>query len=380
MQESISLYYKDAKSDKEYHLQLVEMAGGWVVNYQNGKRGGTLTDKTFTATPVEYEVAKKTYDKKVKDKVGDGYTPDDTAKAFVSTSLEERFTGIVPQLLNVISLAEAEALLSDPDWILEEKHDGHRRMLRHESATVTFSINKKGLAVGMPQEIADAFAPLAAFAPLTVDGEMIGSKFIIFDVVEMHGNDQRALPLERRLQKRDELAVALLTANGKDSAVGVTYTAKSESEKRIHWDWLKANNTEGGVFKRLDSQYVPGRPNSGGNQLKYQFRKHATVIVEKPHATKRSVSVYTLDEAGKKVKRGNVTIPTNWDIPGAEDLVEVEYLYAYEGGSIYQPVYRGPRNDVDRAECLCSKLHFKAPVKRTNDQFEDEDEEDAVAA
>lgn len=374
MQESISLYYKDAKSDKEYHLQLAEKDGAWVVNYQNGKRGGTLTDKTFTATPVDYAAAKKTYDKKVKEKMGDGYTPDDTAKAYVSTTLEERFTGIVPQLLNAISPAQAEELLADPDWILEEKHDGHRRFLRHESAQVTLSINRKGLAVGMPQEIADAFAPLAAFAPLTIDGEMIGSKFIIFDVVEMYGEDLRALPLERRLQKRDEIAVALLTANGKDSAVGVTYTAKNESEKRIHWQWLKKNKAEGGVFKRLDSQYVPGRPNSGGNQLKCKFVNRATLIVDKPHATKRSVSVYSLDEAGKKVKRGNVTIPTNRDIPGAEDLVEIEYLYAFEGGSIFQPVYYGQRDDIERAACTCTQLHFKAPLTRTDGEVEDEDE------
>lgn len=369
MQESISLYYKDAKSDKEYHLQLVEKDGGWVVNYQNGKRGGTLTDKTFTASPVEYAVAKKTYDKKVKEKVGDGYTPDDTAKAFVSTSLEERFTGIVPQLLNPISPQEAERLLADPDWILEEKHDGHRRFLRHESAAATLSINRKGLAVGMPQEIADAFAPLAAFAPLTIDGEMMGSKFIIFDIIEMHGDDLRALPLERRLQKRDEIAVALLAANGKDSAVGVTYTAKSESEKRIHWGWLKANKAEGGVFKRLDSQYVPGRPNSGGNQLKCKFLNRATLIVDKPHASKRSVSVYAFDEKGKKVKLGNVTIPANYDIPAAEALVEVEYLYAYEGGSIFQPVYRGLRDDIERDACTCSQLHYK---RNTDDEVEEE--------
>lgn len=369
MQESISLYYKDARSDKEYHLQLVEKDGAYVVNYQNGKRGGTLAEGTKTPAPVDYATAKKAYDKKVKEQLGKGYTPGDQAQAYVGTTLEERFTGIVPQLLNSMPEDEVEAKLKDPNWILEEKHDGHRRMLRHETAESTLSINRKGLATGMPEEIAKAFAPLAAFAPLTVDGEMMGASHVIFDVLEMQGVDLRSLSLEKRLEKREELAVALLVANGKNSAVGVTYTARTESEKRTLWSWLKANNAEGGVFKRLDSAYVAGRPNSGGNQLKVKFTASATVIVDKVHATKRSVSVYTLDAAGKKVKRGNVTIPVNQDIPGSEDLIEVCYLYAYQGGSLFQPVYRGKRDDIDRDACTCAQLQFKRETAG-----EDEDE------
>lgn len=376
MQEKISLYYKDAKSDKEYHAQLASEGDGFIVTFQYGPRGGTLTAGRKTATAVDHAAAKKVYDKLVKEKMGKGYTPGDNATAYIGTSLEERFTGIVPQLLNPMSEADVEALLADPDWILEEKHDGHRRMLRHETAESTISINRKGLAVGMPEEIAKAFAPLAAFAPLTVDGEMMGPRFAIFDVLEMQGVDLRTLPLQMRLEKREEIAVALLAANGKDSAVGVTYTATSESEKRIHWSWLKANKAEGGVFKRLDSAYVPGRPNSGGNQLKCKFVQRATVIVDKPHATKRSVSVYAFDDAGKKVKLGNVTIPANYDIPAAEDLIEVEYLYAYPGGSLYQPVYLGLRDDIERAACTCAQLHYK---RGTEDEAEN-DEEVALAA
>jgi bifunctional non-homologous end joining protein LigD len=375
-EESSSYYYKDAKSDKEYHIQLMAQGDGFVVNYQFGKRHSTLTDATKTKAPVDYAKAKKTYDSMVKERFAKGYTLGEGGAAYVGTSLEERFTGIVPQLLNPISEADVEALLADPDWILEEKHDGHRRMLRHETAEMTISINRKGLAVGMPEEIAKAFAPLVAFAPLTLDGEMMGPRFAIFDVLEMQGVDLRSLPLEQRLDKRTEIAVALLTANGKDSAVGVTYTAKSESEKRIHWSWLKANNAEGGVFKRLTSTYVPGRPNSGGNQLKCKFVHRATVIIEKRHATKRSASVYVFDDAGQKVKLGNVKIPTNYGIPNPEDLVEVEYLYAYPGGSLVQAQYLGLRDDIERDACTCAQLHYK---RGTEDEAENDDD-DVLAA
>lgn len=41
--EKISLFYKDAKSNKEYHAQLEQKEPGWVVLFQYGPRGGTLT-------------------------------------------------------------------------------------------------------------------------------------------------------------------------------------------------------------------------------------------------------------------------------------------------------------------------------------------------
>ena len=42
-------------------------------------------------------------------------------------------------------------------------------------------------------------------------------------------------------------------------------------------------------------------------------------------------------------------------------VVEVRYLYAYrESLCLYQPVYLGPRDDVEPGECLVSQLKFKA--------------------
>jgi bifunctional non-homologous end joining protein LigD len=49
----------------------------------------------------------------------------------------------------------------------------------------------------------------------------------------------------------------------------------------------------------------------------------------------------------EEVSVGNVTIPVNFDIPRVGSVVEVRYLYAYPGGSLYQPVYLGARTDVD---------------------------------
>jgi bifunctional non-homologous end joining protein LigD len=54
------------------------------------------------------------------------------------------------------------------------------------------------------------------------------------------------------------------------------------------------------------------------------------------------------------VEIGNVKIPANFAVPEPGTLVETRYLYAYPGGSLYQPVYLGPRNDVEYADSVKS--------------------------
>ena len=64
---------------------------------------------------------------------------------------------------------------------------------------------------------------------------------------------------------------------------------------------------------------------------------------------------------GAIISVGNVTIPANHEIPEVGAKVEIRYLYAYPvpGGSLYQPIFLGPRTDVDDAECNTSQLKFK---------------------
>ncbi len=366
MEEKASLYYKDARSDKEYHVQLVAEGGGFMVYYQNGKRGGTLANGKKTATPVDYAKAKKAYDAVLKEKLGKGYAPGEAGTAFVGTSLEERFTGIVPQLLNVIDEADVEALLRDPNWVLQEKYDGHRRMLRRTSDE-TIGINRKGLVTGLPETVRTSLTVIESSGPLILDGELMGDVMAVFDVLEHGGQDLRAQPYAKRLQVLALIQEQL--SQGGYPGMFVAYTARTEESKRALYAQLKEQGLEGGVFKHIDSAYVPGRPNSGGNQLKRKFTHSASFVVKSNHATKRSVGLSLCDAEGKISDVGNCTIPSNYEIPAVGAVVEVEYLYAFPGGSVFQPQYKGTRDDIEAAECTLTQLHFKAGTV--------EDDEDA---
>ena len=105
--------------------------------------------------------------------------------------------------------------------------------------------------------------------------------------------------------------------------------------------------------------YSPGRPNSGGPQLKFKFVESASFVVT-GHNAKRSVTLGLYD-GDKLVPAGNVTIPPNHADSGqVVKSVRCQYLYAFrESGSIYQPVYLGKRADIPAADCAVEQLKYK---------------------
>lgn len=118
------------------------------------------------------------------------------------------------------------------------------------------------------------------------------------------------------------------------------------------------------MFKRHGAPHSPGRPASGGDQLKLKFIATARCIVAATNGAKRSVKLELLDDHDCRLNVGNVTIPTNHTVPSAGEIVEVRYLYAYPGGgSLYQPVYLGRRDDVDARACTVGQLKYKAEGK-----------------
>jgi bifunctional non-homologous end joining protein LigD len=90
MQEkSISLYSDKGGADKVYNVFLVARGSDFIVNYQNGARGSTLTNGSKTTTPVPYDKAVTIFDTLVKKndrqfkvRVSDGAAPSPILVAF----------------------------------------------------------------------------------------------------------------------------------------------------------------------------------------------------------------------------------------------------------------------------------------------------------
>jgi bifunctional non-homologous end joining protein LigD len=348
---SITLYFREGSSDKVYQASVQAQGAGFVVNFAFGRRGTTLQTSTKTAKPVDYQAAVKTYDKLVREKMAKGYTPGEDGTPYQGTEREDAATGIFPQLLNPIDQDQAEKLIADNDWWMQEKFDGKRILIRKDGNQVT-GINRKGLAVALPQPISDQ--ALALSGQWLLDGEAIGDVYVAFDLLEKANTDLRKAPYIDRLTKLSRM----LESSGKDP-IRLVQTACTAAAKRELLAQFRRENREGVVFKRSTAPYASGRPASGGDQLKLKFTATASCIVAKVNGTKRSVALVLL-EGGKRIAVGNVTIPPSQPIPTASSVVEVRYLYAYPGGSLFQPVCLGQRDDIEPAACTLGQLKYKA--------------------
>lgn len=349
-QHHIELEYREGSSDKVYRAAIEEARGGFVVNFAYSRRGATLNTGTKTSKPVPYDEALIIYGKLVRSKTAKGYKPVGASTAGIGSSVtdrEQRDTGLRPQLLNPITEEEALAYLDGDQWAAQEKYDGRRMMIRKTGNEIV-ATNRDGLAVGFPDAVAHVLASI--MGSFVLDGECVGDTLFAFDLLE-HQRDLRGEPYRQR--------VAALTAllGRRDGAVQVARTVTG-ADKRLFMVELKAGDREGVVFKDLNAAWSAGRPASGGSAFKCKFWASCSCVVIGGNG-RRSVQ---LGLNGKPV--GNVTIPPNHRVPPIGQVVEVRYLYVTGvGGSLYQPIYQGERDDVPASDCTVERqrLKYKAP-------------------
>jgi hypothetical protein len=119
----VTLHNNTGNSDKIYECVVVRSGDLYLVNTQNGRRGGSMTPRTKTKEPVPLEAAMKIFDAVVKEKKADNYyvLEDDNAVAAPAASNDPTGAFHQPQLLNDIDRDAALALIQDDDWVMEEK-------------------------------------------------------------------------------------------------------------------------------------------------------------------------------------------------------------------------------------------------------------------
>ena len=277
--DNITLYYREGSSDKVYQCAIEPAGERFVVNFAYGRRGTTLNTGSKTSSPVGYEDAKIIFDKLVREKMSKGYTPGPDGTPYTGGNTDKQASGILPQLLNPIDEAEVERLLHDSDYCAQEKFDGRHLLVRKHGSQIE-GINKKGLLVGLPETVYNDMAQLPGDS--IPDGEAIGDIYHAFDLLELNGENLRPLPYQARLT-----ALLNLLASAQHRFIKYVETAFTTKQKIALWKRLKAENREGIVFKRLDAPSTPGRPNSGGTQLKHKFCASLSAVVSKINA-KRS--------------------------------------------------------------------------------------------
>ena len=356
--QSARLFFKEGNSDKVYELDLLPSGEGFVVNFRYGRRGAALQHGTKTASPVALEAGQKIYNKLYSEKTGKGYTPEESGERFVGTENAGRLTGNLPQLLNAVDEVELLALLSDDSIVMQEKMDGVRAMLQLQNGKITLS-NRKGLEIPCPERIAQTIlaAQSQGLKQFILDGELIGNTFHGFDALEIDGVCVRSTGFSKRFEKAQAIFNLMRDIDGD---VIKAVHVMSYGEKKAWFERFKTQGAEGVVLRNAQATYKVGRPNSGGDALKFKFVDTATVRISKVSEGKRSVSMEVLTEKDQWIDVGNVTIPSNQDIPTVGELAEVRYLYRTSAeGALFQPVFLGTRNDLAEDDAKESQLKVK---------------------
>jgi len=365
MTEALStfLFKTEGSSDKFYNLHLRPEGDGWVVGYENGRRGSAPNPGLRTKNgPVSYEAALKVYRSVERSKLADGYTTQEDGVAYAGTDKAGAVTGFQPQLLNEAEQEDILDLLDTGLWAWQIKHDGERRAVLATREARVYS-NKLGLATGVTAPIDAAVERLLEAAPegFELDSEDMGTHLCVFDILAWNGTDLRTLPYEARAAVLEGLEPTF-AALGLSEALRISkrLPVGTRADNAARLAQMDADKEEGIVARLNSAPATAGRPNSGGPVRKCKFWKSATVRVIGPNGVKSSVQMEMLDtDTGTWVGVGNCTIPANAAMPAPGSYIEVIYLNANPGGSIYQPRYHMARTDVVDADTRLSQLHYK---------------------
>lgn len=350
---SVTLHCQEGTSDKVYTVQLESVAGKITVTGFGGRRGGTMKAyPKYSGTNAEQ--AETEYKKLIQSKLSGGYKVADEGAAAQPVApvagpvqAVAADDGFKPMLLNPIEPCQSGIYIESPDWVMQQKADGVRAIARVSAAEVVTTSR-----TGKPVVISKAADEILRrdFAGCVIDLEVIGQTVVVLDVLVADGKDIRKLSTADRLAALDMLYDAPPTGR----AVVKIQTAFTESQKRAALAILHESGAEGVVFKRKSAPYVAGRPSSGGNGLKWKFKASATLRVQAVGVDGKDSIAVALEDGTKVASCSTIGKP----VPKVGQLVEVEYLYAYRGGSIVQAVYKAVRTDKKKADSADS-LQYK---------------------
>lgn len=194
-----------------------------------------------------------------------------------------QFRAVSPQL------AQAGDLPAGDDWIFEIKWDGYRCVATIKGGQVAMQ-SRSGRSEYVEQFPRIA-AALSVFPDCILDGELIvtdasgasnfetvhtGSEgieqFVVFDMLELDGQDLRGQPLGMRRTMLESIV-------GETAPVRIS---QAVGDGRWLLDWVTEHSLEGVVAKRLSSRYVEGSRTEAWIKIKVRLEQEFVVLGWKP--------------------------------------------------------------------------------------------------
>ncbi len=375
---TITLHSTVGGSDKLYQLTIIAATepNTYDLIYANGRRTGTLTPgkKPKNDTPLtlvqattELENLKRRQTSRGYHELGNCSLCRDEQPAIIDPTPPAASQPINAscQLLTLLPKSDdcrtledflkvCHDLLNNPQYCAEQKFDGIRILLYLAADGTVTAYNRTEGVRAISRAVINELQRFRLNAPLMLDGESIGDKFHIFDLLEIQGLDIRLLPFE---QRNAQLA-SLLNHAPNLTALVPTKTSFSIADKAALLIQMFNEQKEGIVFKKLSAPYCSER---APDQFKVKFVSEATfIVIEVKPRGKNSVTLGLLTEASQIVSAGHVSIRPCIKQVEPNDLLDVRYLYARRSsGHIVQAVAQRIRTDIRREECTTAQLKYK---------------------
>ena len=355
----VRLIAASKSGQKFYNVEIVRESGGFLVNFEHGAVGGAVKIGTKTPAPVPIEAAEAIYGALVAEKINGashyeavGEPAAEYVRPALAATNAQPLKCLPPRLLNDIDPDMIPHLVNDPDWFLQIKHDGDRVQLHRKGGRVVLFSGRSAKLRACPKAIADAPYP---DNDLVLDGELVGETLWVFDVMLASSPDTGEVDMrDLEYAFRYEGAKVIVKTINCPSIRLVETATTSKDKAALVWT-AKEQHAEGVVFANKNARYQAGRPNKGGNNLRWKFRASASLIVAEHHPSKNSLDVMLHD--GTRI--GSVTM-IGKERPPVGTVVEVEYLYCQS--ALVQAVFKGVRADVLPEACVRGQLQFKDGV------------------
>jgi bifunctional non-homologous end joining protein LigD len=362
-QEKVTLHCTEGTSDKLYVMWIEAENGGFMVKAQYGRRGGPMANAPKTKKPVSREEAQKVYDKKLKEQRGKGYRDYGSDAPAYSQVEGAADSGVRPMLLTAHSEDDLERFIKDDRWGAQQKLNGKHILLRVGDGAVT-GINKQGRECPIPESVVAVAAKIGPGH--VIDGELIGEVYHGFDLLE-EGVPGKPVDLRPEPTTARHLRLGPALSKGGSKHIRPVELVRGEKAKRDLVERLRADKKEGVVFKLLGAPYTPGKTDNQRKAVavKVKFWKSAEFVVDEIPNGKQSVRLVGYDRK-RRVFVGNCTVATKYlgqITKGA--VVRVKYLYATDGGILYQPSLDPDdagsvvRDDKRPGECSITQLQFE---------------------
>ena len=279
---------------------------------------------------------------------------------------------VIPMKFEFIELDRLDAFIEDPAWVMEQKLDGARCMVRIKPDTgITFHSHGGGkLAHSASAQhfpaLREALQPVLTQVTdtgggIVLDAELIGGTGVlwVFDLPYAATEDSMIVSPSDEFAVRRVVLETLFEKAGAACGprIRMVPQARTVLDKARLAMKVDENGGEGVMLKRLDSTYDPGRRVK--HTLKAKFVKDADVVIMERDRGAKNAVLGCYDAAGNLVEVGCCSMIGKHDAqPG--DVAVVRYLY-WTGASLYQPRFMTPRSDKTAAECTTAQF---VPVSR----------------